>query len=219
MGVVAMNSHEELLAEWRRRPRHAGATFVADGAIDPARWGRVKKVLFLLKEAYGEAEDGGDWDLRTAILNEWTGPKYSIWHTAAALSYLCQRAHGTSKPPFPPREENVDVLREALFASAAVNIKKSGGASASVEEDVAVYAREDGDLISRQVQLLAPHIVICGGTWGFTEAIGLKAVQIGRRLWRGGGTYYVEFWHPSYRVPREMMYDALWGIHAETPFL
>src|SRR2546425_11409725 len=96
---------DELLSSWSVREHHRGKGFISDGIIDPTRWaGARRKVLLLLKEAYGEPESADDWDLRDVIREEWQGPKYKIWWTAASWCYAALNLV-PQIPAFPSAEE------------------------------------------------------------------------------------------------------------------
>jgi len=52
-----MQELENLLDVWAARKHHLGKGFIRDGIIDLNRWGNAsRKVLLLLKEAYGEGD-------------------------------------------------------------------------------------------------------------------------------------------------------------------
>ncbi len=75
-----LECHEELLEKWACRPHHSKKTFIKDGIIDNTRWFNAKrKVLFMLKEAYGDKDSEESYDLRAKIREEWRGPKYNLW--------------------------------------------------------------------------------------------------------------------------------------------
>src|SRR3981081_4586709 len=120
-----MDRLDTLLSEWAERQHHRRKGFIGDGIIDASRWaGARRKVVLLLKEAYGEHRGSGDWDLCKVIREEWKGPKYPIWWQAA---YWCYAAQNTVPriPELPERETATDALCQAAF----VNIKKSNGSS------------------------------------------------------------------------------------------
>src|SRR5690606_18341089 len=57
-----IQSHNQLMKEWKQRPLHKDAVFIKDGIINIDKWLAPgnKEILLLLKEAYGE---DSDWDL------------------------------------------------------------------------------------------------------------------------------------------------------------
>jgi len=212
------DSHERLLAEWQERPHHKGEVFISDGMIDPERWEDSSKrsILFLLKEAYGEPDLSESWDLCSLIRDEWKGPKYKLWWTAAYWAYALQEYNSNRTPPFPAYDsvwgESGERPREALLCSSVVNIKKSRGKPSSDPEDIRNYVDLDGDLVVRQVGLLAPDIVVCGGTWDYVKGLWPGAVRVSERVLRVDEVPFVDFWHPANHYPNVLNYYGLCGI-------
>lgn len=101
-------------------------------------------------------------------------------------------------------------LPEALLSAATVNIKKSAGRPESTAEDLRSYADRDGDLIKRQVELIAPDIVICGGTWDYVKRLWPAArPAYDHQVWRINSIDFIDFWHPANRWPDSLLYYAL----------
>lgn len=201
--------HEELLKEWAASARHYAKCFIRDGIIDPGRWSQApRKVLFILREAYGDPTDTEGWDLRT-VIREWDGPKYKIWWTVSYWAYALHRASLHSVPPFPVDATAFKAARQALLSCAAINIKKSGGKSSSDLDDLASYANSDGIFIRRQVDLIAPQIVVCGNVWSLIQRFWPDARQVYDAVWEAGGRTIIDFWHPANQFPNQLNYYAL----------
>jgi hypothetical protein len=201
-----MDPHEAVLSAWAEREHHRGKGFIRDGIIDAARWaGARRRVLLLLKEAYGELRGSGDWDLCKVIREEWQGPKHKIWHTAA---YWCYAAQNTvpQLPIFPPSRE---AAADALLRAAFVEIKKSNSSSSSNNDDISSYAERDGDLIKRQIELIKPEIILCGNTWWAVKHLWPEAQQEYDAVWKTKHFSFVDFWHPANRFPHSLNYYAL----------
>lgn len=204
------DGHEGLMKDWAASPRHSGQCFIRDGIIDADRWSRApRKLLFVLREAYGDATDTEGWDLRVAIREEWDGPKYKIWWTVAYWAYALHRASADRLPPLPVDDSAFAAAREALLSSAAINIKKSGGKSSSDLDDLASYVNSDGRYILRQIDLIAPEILICGNVWSLIRGLWPDARQVYDRVWVAGGRTVVDFWHPANQFPNGLNYYAL----------
>lgn len=207
-----MDAHEDLLDGWSRRRHHQGQRFgfIKDGIIDNDRWRSADpKVLFLLKEArHGGA---GTWDLRKHLRE--SAPKTATWRNAAYWCYAIDHIKRGRLPGLPfPSERKAEYLKavEALRCSAIINIKKSNGQSSSSHGDIEWYARKDKQFIQRQIELIAPDVVICGYTWRYVEDW-WPVRPLFDGVYRTGHRVFVNFWHPSYRISEELKYYALAG--------
>jgi hypothetical protein len=209
-GQFMEKAHELLLDKWASLARHQGKCFIRDGIIDSGRWSQAqRKVLFILREAHGEADDIVGWDLREVIRNEWEGPKYKIWWTIAYWAYGILRASPDHFPPMPDDDIAFEAAREALLSTAAINIKKSGGSSSSDWEDLVSYANEDGALIRQQIELIAPEIVVCGNVWSLIQDLWQGSRQVYDGVWIANGRAFIDFWHPANQFPNRLNYYAL----------
>jgi hypothetical protein len=199
---MSESEHEDLLTEWAARPNHREQAFISDGIIDPHRWEKApRRVLFLLKEAYGFATSS---DLRRALLEEWDDTAGPTIRKASYLAFAAHHANEQGVPEFP--ESLDDGPREAFLASGLMNVKKSNGQNPSEDDDIAFYMREDARLIERQVELIRPEIVICG-YWA--EPIWRHYKYVYDMVWRHGNRYFIDFWHPGDRSAPQMAYYAL----------
>ena len=213
-----MNSslHENLLDRWGKFPLHADKTFVRDGPIDWKKWSSVsRRVLFLGKEAYGEAQTGKSWDLPALVREEWRGPKYKFWWTLGYWAYGIQRLRKGQIPISPFSQELWDDVTEAVLATSLVNIKKSGGRSSSDDNNLQRYVHKDGNLIGEQVNCLSPHVVVCCSTWTLLKNdVWPHAEQVSERVYRVNEMLILDYWHPANRFPDVMgYYTAIALLH------
>lgn len=206
-----VQKHEDLLSRWRLEPHHQGQHFIEDGIIDVERWVRAeRKVMLLLKEAYGDYND-----LRWLIRDEWKGPKYKMWWTASYWIYALQKMSGRETPPFPKDQSQFGQCAEYLLSAAVVNIKKSGGKTASSAEDLNQYATNDLPLLREQITLINPGIIICGYTFEQLHNIWPQRFEpVGGTefVYRAGRYTAVNWWHPSNQYPDELCYYALCSV-------
>jgi hypothetical protein len=65
-----------------------------------------------------------------------------------------------------PKFENINFIKERIVDSIAyVNVKKNaGGTSKSNNNEIAQYAVSDKEFLKRQLNLINPNIIFCGGT-------------------------------------------------------
>jgi hypothetical protein len=208
-----MDSHEDLLETWSLEPHHQGQCFIKDGIIDNGRWRSVDlKVLLLLKEGR-DSGSSRTWDLRKYVRE--SDPNPGTLRNAAYWCYAIQHIKRGTLPGLPLASERTAEYRkavEALRSSAIVNIKKSNGQSSSSPDDIASYAMRDKKLIQRQIQLIAPKIIICGYTWRFVEDWWPGKVRLHDGVWQVGQRVFIDFWHPSFPVSEDLKYYALAGL-------
>jgi len=205
--------HVVLMKRWSEKPLHKDNDFIEDGIIDLSRWQNTdKKILLLLKEAYG---DYGD--LCWLIRDEWKGPKYKVWWTASYWLYALHKMTSGQIPAFPKEQKDFDACTEFLLSAAVVNIKKSNGTSSSDYDDILRYAREDADLLREQISLINPEIIVCGYTYDyFTEFWRGSIEQVGDTgfISRTGNHLLVNYWHPANQYPNELCFYALCAVMA-----
>lgn len=189
------------------RKHHVGKGFHKDGIFDRDCFaGAPRKILFLLKEAY--SEDCG-YDLRRHIRSPvGFGP---TWWSIVHWGYALQHAAPGWMPPYPAFYESGDNEKAAaiLLSTAVINIKKSDGEHTTKDQDIYDYAHWDGDLLRQQVELIAPHIVVCGGTWWAVKHLWPESEEISERVWKIPGITFLDFWHPAARKGKFLMYDEL----------
>lgn len=210
------SQHNELMAEWAASDHHKGQSFKSDGPIDWDRWwsSAPRRVLFLLKEAYGDFGDLID------LLKK--GPFGKGWWTAAYWAYGLQRMNADRLPEF-PYEKDDDVIN-SFTSSAIVNIKKSGGKSNSDREDIKRYIELDGALIKRQVDALQPHYIVCGSTWDHVRHLWPDARQISDLAYSCASPNHkhrslvLDYWHPAVRWPDLVMYYAIVSMAQNAAF-
>lgn len=212
--------HEELLTQWSNLSHHKNKGFIKDGIIDPDRWNVApRKILLFLKEAYNDPDNPEDDDLRAVIREDWKGAKYKLWWTAAYWCYAIHHGDFKSIPPFPSDEKSFELASESLLSSAFINVKKSSGKSQSENDDIEFYAKKDGDLISKQIGLINPDIVICGNVWWCSSYLWPESKQIYDLVWRNGDTYFIDYWHPAYQISNQLNYYALGSLLLFSGFL
>jgi hypothetical protein len=207
--------HQELMNRWKAKGLHINQEFIEDGIIDLNRWEATnRKVLVLLKEAYG-----GYGDLCSWIRDEWKGPKYKLWWTASYWLYALQKLSGKNIPPFPKEKGQFDECVDFLLSSAVVNIKKSKGETTSSAKDLEKYVMEDHDLLWEQIELIDPTIILCGYTFDQFRLIWRDNVlPVGKTdfIFRAGKYLVINWWHPANRYPDELCYYTLCAVLQES---
>lgn len=198
----------ELFSEWKNKDSHKGKLFITDGIIDDNHWVNSEiKVLFLLKEAYDSKKVEGSWDLPALIRRKKVSGR--------TFKPMAQWAYGIqgvlkSHEILPFQEDGANV-EHALLSSAVVNLKKSGGKSKSNSENLSTYVDEDWDLISKQIRIISPKIVICGNTWSLISKK-IPNKKISDSAYLSDGVIYISYWHPSNRASNLMSYYSLCAL-------
>ncbi len=170
---------------------------MADGIIDPARWrdGR-RKVLLLLKDPYEKKSTNEFGDLRKHV-GEYQTPRNMMWKTAALWCHVAQAAPHI--PDFHEKFEKESPEWDSLLGSAAIDVKKAKGKSTSVKKELGDHVNSCSDLLSQQIDLIGPKVVICANTWGFLskQKPWSDAKEVSHWVYKQGERFFIDFWYPS----------------------
>ncbi len=199
---------------------HSKNIFVSDGIVNPNKWGNYgnKKILFVMKEAYG---GDGDWSLADWLLNE--HPTLRIWKRIAKWSHGLQY---TTSNCICRYMENLSELvhNEALERIAVMNLKKSDGKSSSQYAEIAAYANLDSLEIRKEFELIDAEIIICGATFNM-----LCSALLGNPLpedeksdnWYyflnifGKKRLFIDYYHPANRWSDLLNYYGILSIYQQ----
>lgn len=206
---------EDLFGRWGGE-----GSLVRDGVIDPEVWfdpnREGPRILFLLKEAYGSGVVGDG--LLEMLRGD--GPAFTIWRRVS--EWACGLM-GTTASHLEPFREDGECKRcgnRYLSSSAVVNVKKSDGRKESSYEEILACAEGDAALLKEELEICDPTVIVCGYTARPLEAILGKGyrVQPSENLFysielNGHPVIVLDYWHPSYRVPKLMAYYGLVGIY------
>lgn len=178
--------------------------FVKDGIINQADWKQCgKRVVFLLKEPNLGESGAGNHDFR-----EWA--RKEPWAELGYWAYALQKTTPSSIPPF---DQAKQAFRSACAASAVVNLKKIGGGGIADDNALAQALNRDWDLIAKQLAIIQPTIVVCGGTWALAAT---KVPLDPNRSWSTvGDVLWIKYCHPSARVDSEIKYYGLAALYQQ----
>ena len=191
---------------WVQRFPKYKDTFVADGVIDEKVFNRQNlKILFIAKEPNDPEQEGGDF-------REWWQEevKYSFSHR------ICEWAYGILND-FPPIEElpyDNDLRVRVMRSIAFMNLKKNGGGANADHESIQSVLENERELILEEISIIKPELIIgCIGRSKLWNILfpGIKFLNSGFdiKVARLGPYKFIDFYHPSYRVPRAMSYCLL----------
>ena len=169
------------------------------------------KIVWVLKEAYTETnengerggEDYGDGffipdDIYAFIRSQ---PSKKTWAPIAYTSYSILNGFLIYNDLADLDEE--PFMAQAINQVAVVNTKKMPGTSRSKMKEIEAAFEESKDLLSRQLQLLSPDIVIGGNTlymylkmFGLSEPTGLTPI-FKRPYYVKDGRLFIDAYHPA----------------------
>ena len=193
--------------------------FVPCGLVNEGLYTKSRtKVLWLLKDPNDPEPKVGEkwrqWNLPEWILVDIAEKKWggrTMWKVVGALTYGMQQ---NSFPPYCVSYENEDHICDGLRMIGVTNLKKTGGGSASKNEEIHAAANDDVDLWTEEIRIMAPHLVVCGGTyWYIKQPLGLldKRLQVGSTYaiydFNGHECVLLDMFHPEYRISCVLHYS------------
>jgi hypothetical protein len=197
---------------------HSRNRFIPDGIVDFAVWDddAHKKILYVLKEAYTDDLDGFN-------LASWLSgaPDIPIWKRIARWTNGLQ--HTTAKEIFKyDHDPSEEVYKECFSQIAVLNLKKSGGNSESVFEEIASYAEADREEIIKEFELIDADIIVCGYTFGILMD---KVFKVDYKKNSNNWAYYmdlcgrerlvIDYYHPANHYPDLANYYAVTNIYQQ----
>ena len=148
-------THDELLSEWKSAREYK--SFTNDGILIEDKWKQSSpKILFLLKESNAGFDNiaGRGWGPN--------GNSNTFWRRINICSYIITEIWNDRKPSF---HEVATVKEREVNSIAYVNVKKNGeNKSTSNNNEILQYARNDKDYLARQISIINPDVIYCGGT-------------------------------------------------------
>ena len=199
---------------------HKENIFIPDGIVNETVWnsGNKKRILFILKEAYGD-----DWN--GATLATWLRdcyPKDRIWSRIARLVYGIQNTSSDSIQKYIPSLDD-ETHKDCLQQIAVMNLKKSNGKSTSDYDEIFAYSLIDKEEIKKEFTLIDADIIICGATFK-TLLSAVYNISWENQIKHSDNWYYylnldgkerlfIDFYHPANHWPDLMNYYALISIY------
>ncbi len=195
-------------------PKYKGK-FIKDGIVDEKVYELQKiKLLFIAKEPNDSKQS--EWDFRVWWTEE---VKYSFSHRICEWSFGFQRG-------FPPiveipsdNEKRIEIMKRIAF----MNLKKTGGKANADLEGIEKVIEEERELLLEEIDIIKPDIII--GGLGKTDywrrlfpTVELKDSGFDIEVSRVGEYKIIDYYHPSYRVPRAMSYTLLGAVSKSKVF-
>lgn len=191
-----MNEFDKLYEEWKiTRPEY---NLVNDGILDSGKWASSKsKIQFLLKESHGFT------NIRNKSHDITAGDGNHFWYNITRW-WLSVDMHYSNQHLEFPSNNHLKKLHPLISDIAYVNVKKTIGKSRSTAKDIMIYAKKDKDLLRRQIDLIAPKVVITDKTTFnaykviyANDTLGIDKTS-NPRVFSHGNRYIIRFYHPSY---------------------
>ncbi|MEO3947886.1 hypothetical protein [Gorillibacterium sp. CAU 1737] len=192
--------------------------YVYGGVVQEERYAEQKtKLLFLLKEVIDETKND-KWSLVELIDKQIQEMKFlTIFKRLGELSYGFH--HG-----FPPYNTGVTqpaCIKEGLENLALINLKKTGGQNVSNMDEIRTHAFANKALLLQELEIIAPDLVICGGTFDvICEVLGVPYTHSdsGARVARYPNMLLVEFLHPGfYMLSPKILYAYFKEVMTHLP--
>jgi len=204
-----INAHRQLEEEIKKVGRDEAGIFI-DGAFNPeAYFDTSPKVLWILKEAYGDPISYPELLVRKYdefYANLICGVSRNTWKPISIISDCILRGCEEYNSGGDSSQEKA-AFEESLNKIAFININKdssyTGGRSinSNIQEAGSHYEK----LLKKQIELLHPDIIICGNTFQFLREIYnrpevIKEVQGEKYVdhYRIGKQIFLDPYHPGY---------------------
>ena len=189
--------HRELLQEWKTSKGYT--EFCNDGILIEKEYDKsTPKILFLLKETHDSFVNIGG---HVGIPNN---TNKIFWRMINIWLYVITETWNERIPDF----EKVSIIKEREVNSIAmVNVKKNAnGTSKSYRKDILSYAIADKEFLVRQIELINPDVIYCGGTLeSFMKLFEYETIN--RHIYTSNKRLIISHHHPSsvtgYREPFE----------------
>lgn len=207
---MGINSDLAVLYQSWKRP---GEQFVAGGVVDETEYLAAPcKMLVLLKEVNeSDNRQHYDWSLVDLINDQIKTFKLNqkgyleIWKRVGVLSLgLINEFNSYRLSTYIE-----DDIALGLSAIAVTNLKKSAGSGNSDHSAIKKYAERDKDLWIREIEIMGPDVIFCGGTFDIVQDILSFKIQkgpSGADYGQYGETVFVDFAHPMYRISPKIYY-------------
>ena len=197
-------------------------TIVTDGIVDEKEYLESKyKILYVMKEVNSDQDD--EWSLTEFLSN---GARSQTRDNIARWTEGILNLEKDLAWEYLSRDNN---LRRDIYLKkiASINLKKTAGKHTSIAREIDIAAKNNKDIIKKQVDMYQPNIIICCGTGGLFLKHCLESDLNWQTTSRGieyiifDKTIIVSFSHPEARVADQYLYytliDAIREILEEYP--
>ena len=197
----------ELFAVWQQRLIKVADRMCLDGIVCEESYENTNpKLLFVTKEP--NHPEGSGFDFR-----EWWSEsvEYAFSTRLSEWSYGVQNGFPALSEFDKDESNKLASIRSISF----MNLKKVGGSGSSDPNVIRSNADRDKDLLRRQIEIINPDVIVGGigrdsHLWSLLfPGISLQDCGFDIEVARVGRVRVIDFYHPSYRIPRAMSYSLL----------
>ena len=138
-------------------PNFGKSAYVSDGIVNLAEYKKTStKILWVLKEVNAKDPEK-DWSVSDWLNQDnWT-KEYPKWkRTYSKLLKTTWAILNKKWDNIPPAERITDIIRKIAY----INIKKTAGKAKSKDTEINQYFNEEKDMILKQIEAIAPDIII-----------------------------------------------------------
>gem|GEM_PF-6966301 len=206
---------DNLFIEWKAA--YPNDTISIDGILDESLyWSRIPRIVFLLKETYGDFFDIAPLSEDCPDGYGPDGGSYWFWRNLRSYQYIVDGIvnHDYNIPTNKwlskqsLQNEIKDIMETKVTGIGYMNIKKIPGTSESNWKDIYAFAVKGAPFLVRQLQLLKPHIIFCCGfnntprksiyeCLKIIEPSFKNAKQLSNCVYENNGVLAIDWWHPS----------------------
>lgn len=185
-------------------------SIVTDGIVNEKEYLDSKyKILYIMKEV--NSYQNGGWSLTEIISN---GAIPQTWDNVARWTEGILNLEKDFDWEYLSRDNDI---RRSIYLKkiASINLKKTPGRHTSIAKEISIGAKNNKEIIKKQVDIYQPDIIICCGTSGIFVKDCLESGLTWQMTSRGieymilDNTIIVSFSHPEARVADQYLYYAL----------
>ena len=185
-------------------------SIVTDGIVNEKEYLDSKyKILYIMKEV--NSYQNGGWSLTEIISN---GAIPQTWDNVARWTEGILNLEKDFDWEYLSRDNDI---RRSIYLKkiASINLKKTPGRHTSIAKEISIGAKNNKEIIKKQVDIYQPDIIICCGTSGLFVKDCLESGLTWQMTSRGieymilDNTIILSFSHPEARVADQYLYYAL----------
>jgi hypothetical protein len=208
------NEHKSIFDAYRMKYQNRNTVLFEDGVIDLENY---RGILFFLKEAYAREQQFSECNLALNLAEK--GP-WGMWNRVCEWLYGIENTSIDQIEPF--HDFSGEKMRNALSHSAVVNIKKVNGTSISNDNDLQRYAKENKNLLRREIISAQPKIIVCGNTFRHLKTIFDIEIDYHSDNWYYwleidgiGNVLILDYYHPASQYPKLLTYYGIVNIYQQ----
>lgn len=156
------------------------------------------KIMWILKEAYG---NGNDWDIWDGFATLEQTLNRPTWQVMMYALYGIRTDKRFNEMPKQPNAEMLDMLNGIAY----INVSKYAAISHSGDMQKSFKLWQD--ILLRQIDIYAPDVIIFGNTFSLFESakvdLAVNSIKVGGESGKtpiyksGSGILLVDAWHPN----------------------